>query len=221
MFTFFEKKDSQIERDIKDELNFDPSVTSTNITVSVKDGIVTLGGTVPHYSEKSSAEAVAQRIGGVRAVANEMEVDIMGSYERSDEDIAEAALNALAWSYSAPKDLKVTVEKGWITLKGQADWDYQRCAARNAVSDLFGVRGVSNNISIKSSVQASDVKAKIEESLKRIAETEGKKINVAVKGDQVTLTGNVRSFSEIEDARVAAWNAPGVMRVENNLKLAA
>jgi osmotically-inducible protein OsmY len=219
MFNFFEKTDEQIQQDVINEIKWDPSVSSTDVSVTATDGIVTLRGSVPHYFEKSSAENAAQRVGGVRAVADEIEVELMGSYERSDVQIAEAALNALAWSYSAPKGIKVTVEKGWISLKGEADWDYQRNAAKDAVGQLMGVRGVSNLILIRTREQSSNIKTRIEDALKRSAESEERNITVSVKGDKVTLTGNVHSFSEFEDARQAAWMAPGVMSVENNLKI--
>lgn len=219
MSTSVQKTDSQIQKDVINEIKWDPSITASEVSVTAHDGVVTLRGSVPHYFEKSSAENAAQRVSGVRAVADEIEVNMMGSYQRSDEQIAEAALSALAWSYSAPKDLKVSVDKGWITLKGVADWDYQRNAAKDAVSQLMGVCGVSNYIGIKSKVQPTDIKTRIEEALRRSAETEGQKISVSVDGDKVTLTGNVYSFSESEDARHAAWMAPGVMSVENNLKI--
>ena len=220
MFNFFEKSDSQIQRDVMNELKWDPSVVDTQINVTSKDGVVTLRGSVPHYFDKSTAEEATQRVGGVRAIADEIEVDMLGAFERSDGDIAEAALNALKWDYSVPKDLKVIVEKGWITLKGETDWDFERNAAKNAVKNLMGVRGVKNNISLKSKVLPSDVKTHIEAALKRSAEAEGRKIAVSVSRDQVTLTGNVHSFTEIADAGLAAWNAPGVKMVENNLKIA-
>ncbi len=219
MFNFFQKSDSKIQQDVINELKWDPSVTSTQISVTTQDGIVTLRGSVPHYFEKSTAEKAAQRVGGVKAIADEIEVDMMGSYERSDTDIAEAAVNALEWSYSAPKNLKVTVEKGWITLSGETEWEYERNAARNAVKSLMGVCGVSNNITLKSRIQPVDVKLHIEEALKRSAEAEGRKISVEVKDNRVILTGNVHSFAEMTDAGLAAWNAPGVVYVENNLRI--
>lgn len=221
MFNFFKKDDSQIQQDIMTELRWDPSIDADQITVAVKDGIATLSGSLPHYFEKSSAEKAAQRVGGVRAVADEMTVNLLGSYERSDADIAEAALSALKWNYQVPEGIKVSVDRAWITLSGETKWDYERNAAEDAVTLLMGVRGVTNNISIKSSVQSSDVKTRIEDALKRSAESEGRKINVAVDGSEVTLTGNVHSFSEMEVAKLAAWGAKGVMTVENNLVLAA
>ena len=147
----------------------------------------------------------------------------MGSHSRSDEQIAEAALSALAWSYLIPKDLKVTVEKGWITLKGETEWDYQRTAAKDAVSHLMGVRGVSNYIFIKPSedsiLKAEDIKTRIESALKRTAKSEASKITVSVAGNRAILTGDVHSINESQDARNAAWMAPGIYKVENNLRI--
>jgi osmotically-inducible protein OsmY len=219
VFNFFSKSDSQIQQDVINEINWDPSITSSQVNVLANDGIITLSGSVPHYYEKSLAEDAAQRVGGVRAVADEIEVDLMGSYDRSDVQIAESALTALEWNYSAPKDIKVTVEKGWITLKGEAEWDFQRRAAQDAVSQLMGVRGVSNYISLTSKILPRDIKTRIEEALKRSAEAESNNISVTVNGDKATLTGSVHSYAELEDARHAAWMAPGIMSVENNLKI--
>ena len=219
MFNFFSKTDSQIKQDVMNEIKWDPSVTSTQITVTADNGIVTLRGSVPHFFEKSKAEDAAQRVGGVRAVADEIEVNMLGSFNRSDEQIAAAAVSALDWSYSVPKGIKITVEKGWITLKGEAEWDYQRNAAKDAVSQLMGVCGVTNDISIKSKVLSTDIKTRIEEALTRSAESEGRKISVSVSGDKATLTGTVQSYAELEVARHAAWMAPGIMFVDNNLEI--
>ena len=217
MFNFFNKTDSDVKRDVSNELMWDPSVTSSDVKVSAKDGIVTLRGTVPHYIEKMAAEHAAERVGGVKAVADELEVKT--SFDKSDEEIATAAVSALKWNYSVPDNVQVAVEKGWITLTGQADWDYERNAAKDSVSQLMGVCGVTNSMTIKSKVQPSDIKTRIEEALKRSAEAEGRKISVSVSGDKVTLTGNVHSYSEIDDARDAAWMAPGVTTVDNNLTI--
>ena len=221
MFNLFKKSDAKIQEDVMNELQWDPSVTSADINVTAKDGIITLRGTVPHFYEKTTAEDAAQRVGGVRAVADEMEVKLINRYQRDDGDIAEAAINALKWNYQVPQGIKVTVEKGWLTLKGKAEWDFERQAAKDSVSSLLGVIGVDNEITIKSKLQPSDVKTRIEAALKRSAESEGRKIDVTVDGSQVTLKGNVQSYSEIETARTAAWSAPGVMSVENELTYAA
>lgn len=221
MFNRLKKTDQQVQQDVVNELAWNPSINSDQITVIAKNGVVTLRGSVPHYFEKNCAEEAAQRVGGVRAVADELEVNLLGSYERSDADIARAALNALDWNYAVPEGVKVTVENGWLTLKGQADWDFERRAATRAVSALMGVRGVTNEMSLKTKLQPADVKKRIEDALKRSAESEGRKITVAVNGDKVTLSGEVHSLSEIEDARFAAWGTAGVMNVESNLTLAA
>ncbi len=223
VFNFFEKekRDSQISREVISEIRWDESVNSSQLGVTVNEGIVTLRGNVSRYAEKSMAEDAAQRVGGVRAVVNEIEVKLMGFYERTDEDIARAALCALEWNYSVPKGIRVSVEKGWITLRGEVDWDYQRNAAKYSVSHLMGVFGVNDYMTIKTKVRPSDVKSRIEEALMRSSENEGRDINVVVSGDRVTLNGKVHSPSEISKAGHAAWGAPGVMTVENNLKLAA
>jgi osmotically-inducible protein OsmY len=215
------KTDTQIQNDVTDELKWNPMVTAIHIGTTVKDGIVTLSGNVPHYTEKNAAEEAVQRVSGVRAVANELEVQLIESYERSDEDIAEAALNALKWNYQVPEGVKVSVSKGWVTLKGTVQWDFERTAAKNAVRHLMGVTGVFDEIKLKSQAQPEDVKTRIEAALKRSAETEGKGISVEVDGTRVTLRGQVHSLAEKEDARFAAWCTPGVTTVENELRVAA
>lgn len=220
MFNFFQKTDSQIQKDVMSELSWDPSIDMDAITVSAKDGIVTLRGSVPHFSDKTGAEGAAQRVGGVRAVADEIEVDVMGTYVKSDEEIASAAVNALKWNYTVPDGVKVTVDNAWITLTGEVPWDYQRSAAKDAVKLLLGVRGVFNRITLKPEVQRADIKSGIDAALKRSAETEAKKITVTVDGTCVTLSGNLSTYAEMTDARIAAWNAPGVMSVIDNMKLA-
>lgn len=217
MFNFLNKTDTNIKQDVFNELMWDPSVTSSNVKIFADDGVVTLRGTVPHYIEKMAAVHAAQRIGGVKAVADELEVK--GEYDKSDEEIARAALNALKWNYAAPPNVKISVEKGWVTLEGESEWNFQRNSATDAVSELLGVSGVTNNIKLKSKVQPSDVKALIEEALMRSAEAEGRDIRISVKDNKVTLSGNMHSFAEIEVARHAAWNAPGVTSVVNNLMI--
>ncbi len=219
MFHFFKKSDVQIQTDVKEELSFTPGLRQSHILVAASDGIVTLRGNVPHFFEKAYAAKTALRVRGVRAVANEIEVNLLGAYHRGDEDIARAALMALEWNYQVPPGVKVTVEKGWVTLAGEVEWNYERNAAKEAVTPLMGVCGITCDIVLKSKVQTSDVKNRIEEALRRSAESEGRKIHVNVDGNRVVLSGHVSSLSEIEDAKYAAWNAPGVTMVENNLRV--
>lgn len=213
------KTDSQIQLDVMQELKWDPSVTHEHIGVSVSDGIVTLSGAVPGYIEKSVAERAAQRVAGVKAVVEKIEVKLPGSLKKDDQEIARAIVQHLSWNFQVPQDaIKASVESGWVDLSGVVEWDYQRNAAENCVRGLTGVRGVSNNISIKTkSVQPEVIKQRIEDALKREAEREARKIAVQVEGSRVILSGNVHSFSEVSDAKWAAWSAPGVMTVENNL----
>ena len=214
------KNDNQIQQDVSSEILWDPRISSSHISASTKDGIVTLRGSVPHFMEKAAAEGAAQRVSGVRAVADEIEVELMGSFERSDEDIAAAALNAMKWSYSVPGGIQVVVDKGWLTLSGTVDWNYQRNSAQETVCSLMGVRGVTNHISLKASTSPADVKKLIENALKRSAASESRNITVSVEGHTVTLSGSMKTFDEISDARLAAWNAPGITYVKNNLTLA-
>ena len=214
------KTDTQLQQDVRDEIRWDARVTPTDIGVSVKDGVVTLNGKAPHYMEKTAAEEAAQRVCGVRAVANEIQVKFFDdSFKGSDEEIAEAAINALKWSYGVPDGIKVSVAQGCITLKGKAEWAYQKEAARSAVKSLMGVNDVINEVVIKSVIEPSDIKTRIEAAFKRSAESEGKGISVEVNGDRVTLTGSVHSIAEKDDARWAAFCAPGISKVDNNLRV--
>ena len=218
------KSDAQIQTDVMQELKWDPSLTHEHIGVAVSDGIVTLSGTVPSYVEKSSAEKAAQRVGGVKAVVEKIEVKIPGSYHRDDQDIAKAITDQFRWHAQVPDQLvKVSVENGWVELTGEVEWDYQRSAAENAVRGLTGVKGITNKIAIRLKVaQPSDIKDKIEGALKRAAEREADRITVEVRGSRVILSGKVRSFAELRDVRGAAFSAPGVTTVEdNNLSVAA
>jgi osmotically-inducible protein OsmY len=218
------KTDAQIQTDVMQELKWDPSITHEHIGVAVSDGIVTLSGTVPSYIEKSSAENAAQRVGGVKAVVEKIEVKVPGSYTRDDQDIAKAIIDQFRWHTQVPDDLvQASVENGWVGLTGEVEWDYQRSAAEKAVRGLKGVKGITNQIAIKAkAVQPSDIKGKIEDALKRAAEREADRIAVEVRGTLVILSGKVRSFAEMRDVRVAAWSAPGVTSVDdNNLSVAA
>jgi len=214
------KTDAQVQQDVIAELSWEPSVDATQIGVEVEDGIVTLAGHVCSYAEKWGAERAAQRVSGVKALAIEMDVKLSGSSKRNDADIARAAENVLQWMTYLPTDcIKVMVEKGWITLTGEVDWEYQRQAAAGAVRHLMGVTGLSEQIVIKPKVSSTAVKSDIEAALKRRAKTEAHNISVDVRGNEVTLTGTVHSWSERALARDAAWGTPGVRHVVDNITI--
>ena len=215
------RTDSELQRDVLDELAWQPSVNAADIGVSVKDGIVTLSGHVPSYAERYAAVDAAKRVYGVKAVANELEVKLPGSSKRTDEDIAAAAVAALKSNVLVPADqIKVTVSKGWIKLEGEVKWQFEKDAAENAVRYLTGVIGVSNLIALKPQVSPTAVKAKIEEALKRHAEMEARRVNVETRDGTVVLRGTVRSWIEREEAERAAWAAPGVRMVEDHITIA-
>jgi osmotically-inducible protein OsmY len=212
------KTDAQVQQDVIAELKWEPSVNPTHIGVEVHDGVVTLAGHVDSYAEKWNAERAAQRVSGVKALAIEMDVKLAGSSQRNDVDIARSAENALDWMTYLPDDsVKVMVEDGWITLSGDVSWEYQRQTAAGAVRYLMGVKGVSNDISIKPKVSVSAVKSDIEAALKRRANADAQNISVDVRGNDVTLTGTVHSWSERDLARDSAWGAPGVRNVVDNI----
>ena len=214
------KTDAQLKKDVLAELNWEPSVNATKIGVEVSDGVVTLAGHVDSYGEKWHAERAAQRVGGVKALAVEMDVTIPGSAERTDTDIAHSAEQALQWVSYIPKDaIKIQVEKGWITLSGKVDWDYQRQNASSALRYLVGVKGVTDNVELKSRTSSTGVRAGIEAALKRYSDAEGQDISVDVQDGDVTLTGTVHSLWARELARESAWNSPGVRHVIDNLNV--
>jgi osmotically-inducible protein OsmY len=210
--------DLELKANVESELKWEPSVNAAEVGVAVKDGIVTLTGHVQSYWQKIAAERAAGRVSGVRAVVNELEIRLPTSSERTDEDIARAALNALSWSVSVPADrIKVKVSKGWITLEGNVEWQYQKAAAKIVVRDLVGVKGVVNLIEVKPRASTAEVKAAIEGALKRSAEVDASNIQVEADGDKVILRGTVRSWAEREEAERAAWRAAGVRSVDNRI----
>jgi osmotically-inducible protein OsmY len=212
--------ETSLKHDVEDELEWDPVIDASKIAVVANDGVVTLSGIVRSYSDKWNAEKIAKRVHGAQGVANDIEVVIDESEHRDDSDIATSAVNALNWNFSIPKDrIKLTVARGWLTLDGEVDWQYQRRAAEDAVRHLRGVRGLSNQIIVRPKVQATDVKDKIESALRRNAEIDAKKIVVQTSDGSVTLTGAVRSWVEREDAVNAAWAAPGVIKVVDRIEI--
>lgn len=215
------KTDSQIQNDVMQELKWDPSVTHEHIGVAVNEAIVTLSGHVPTYIEKWAAEKAVQRVAGVKAVIEKIEVKLPGSLARDDEALALAIVDQFKWNVQVPDQLiKASVEGGWVDLVGEVEWDFQRIAAEKCVRALTGVKGVSNKISLKAKpIQPEVVKQKIEEALKREVEREARKITVKVSGSKVILSGGVHSFKEMLNARGAALSAPGVTSVENNLHI--
>jgi len=219
------KTDTELQRDVMTELKWEPTILAAEIGVSVKDGVVTLNGVVDSYSKKWAADRAVRRVYGVKAVAEEIKVNLPDPWKRTDEDIAKSATNTLGWNLWVPSDrVKVKVQNGWITLSGDVDWYYQKERAEDAVRHLIGVWGVTNSITIKPpvpTVKAFEVKNDIEAALKRNARLllAADKIRVEVLGSKVILNGSVGSWADYEEAEYAAYCALGVSEVENNLRV--
>jgi osmotically-inducible protein OsmY len=208
--------DNDIQQDIVAELKWEPSLRDDDIAVGVRDGIVTLGGFVDSFADKSMAERVAGRVKGVKAVANELEVKLPIGSKRADTDIARAVLGALEWNITIPQEkIRVKVENGWVTLEGEVPWHYQREAAERTVRNLTGVRGVFNMITIKVQATPRDLKKRIKDALHRGVDFDAEHVTVEVEGNKAILSGSVRSFAEMKDVERAARNAPGITEVVN------
>lgn len=211
------KTDQELKRDVERELEWDPGIDASAIGVAVRDGAVILTGEVSTYLEKWRAVRAAERVHGVRAVADEIVVRLPGEYERTDADIARAVANALEWDPAVPTTVKATVKDGHVTLRGEVEWEYQREAAQRAVRHLMGVRGVTDLVVVRPKVTPIDVKQKIREALERQALLDAKSIDVESLNGTVVLKGHVHSRIEAEAAEKAAWSTPGVTKVENKL----
>ncbi len=211
--------DKALRLEIIDELDFEPSIRSENIGVSVSSGVVTLTGHVESYAEKLAAERAVTRLKGVKALAMELDVKLPSAYLTSDDEIAKRAVGVLKWSVGTPDAVKIKVENGWITLSGSVDWAYQKQSAEKAVNKLTGVRGISNLIAIKATVSPSNVREKIEKAFLRNAELEADRITVKASDGTITLEGAVKTWHERQIAEQAAWSAPGVTTVEDHIRV--
>jgi len=212
--------DKDLKQHVESALDWEPSVNAKDIGVSVDEAVVTLRGNVASFAEKVTAERVALRVYGVKAAANDLVVHLGGGFERTDTEIAQAAVTALRWNTMVPHDrVTVTVNHGWLVLNGTLDWQYQKDAAARAVRDLTGVQGVTNSIIVQPRVKTIDVRDKIEAAFKRSAEIDARRVVVTATDGKVILSGNVHSWAERQEAERAAWAAPGVMQVDDRLMI--
>jgi len=213
------KNNADLQKDVQDAIKWEPLLNAAEIGVTVKDGIVTLTGTVDSFSKKSEAETAAKNVAGVKAVVEKIEIKFNDAWAKKDDnDIAKEIINAWKWDWQVPHEkIQVRVEKGWVTLEGELQWNYQREAAKDAIKNLMGVTGVSNNITIKSESHDRLEKKDIESALRRNWSIDGEDIDVKVSGHKVTLTGTVNSSYQKDEAAGIAWDAPGVWNVDNEL----
>jgi osmotically-inducible protein OsmY len=214
------KTDIQIKTDVNAELLWDPEVDATSVGVAVRDGIVTLSGTVDTYARKHAVERAARRIAGVRGIAVDLEVRLSPGHARTDAEIAQAAVHALRWHSLVPDDkVKVVVENGWVTLSGEVDWGYQSASAEQAVRPLIGVKGVGNEIRLKQRASPAQIQADLSAAFGRHAQRQADHVSVEVDGGVVTLRGTVDSLAEHDAAIGTAYSAKGVTRVIDRIEV--
>ena len=216
------KSDSDLRNDVLTELSWDPVVPEAKVGVAVSDGVVTLTGHLDNYAEKVATKRAVERVAGVKAIALEIDVVPQGVHQRNDTEIAMAAEHALGWNSAVPKDrVKISVEKGWVTLSGEVDWNFQRHAVERMIRPLKGVVGIADNITLKTSAIPVNLSARIQDALTRQASREARRIEISIDGSVVTLRGRVHSWAERNAAEGATWSAPGVSRVNNQLTVEA
>lgn len=214
------KTDIQIKDDVLEELAWQINTKETEIGVIVDKGVVTLTGVVDSFAKKMAVENATKTVNGVKAIADDIKIKYGNSFKRTDGEIAKAAVEALFWNISVPADdIKIKVEDGWVYLSGDVNWPYEKKAANKAVQNLLGVKGVINNIALKQALKPEDIREKISKAFKRSSEIDSKNINVIVDGHTVKLRGKVHSLHEKDEAREAAYFAPGVYKVENELEV--
>ena len=212
--------DTLLQENVLAELLFEPSLDAAQVTATVKNGVVTLSGSVSNYPEKWAAERAVKRVLGVAGVAEELVVNFRSSTQHSDEDIVGAARRALEWSVTVPKkSVQIRVEDGWVTLEGMVEWQFQRQDAHNVVAHLLGVKGVSNMITLKPQVTSADVHTNIKAAFKRSSDLDAGRVQVEVEGSKITLRGTLPNWTEIDAAGLAAWNAAGVTMVDNQIHI--
>jgi osmotically-inducible protein OsmY len=212
------KTNEELQKDVQDAIKWEPLLNAAEVGVTVKDGVVTLSGTVDTFAKKEEAEKATKKVAGVKAVVEEIQVKSFSTSKKNDEDIAAEVLSALKYSWQIPHDkVQVKVENGWVTLFGELDWNFQKEAARTATANLPDVKWVTNNISIKSEIAANVEKKDVENALKRNWTLEDKNIIVSVFDNKVTLSGTVHSWYQKDEASRIAWNAPGITNVDNKL----
>lgn len=214
------KTDAEIQKNVMEELKWESAIHSSDIGVAVKNGVVTLSGTVDTYMEKKAAEKATLKVAGVKGIAEDIEIKLTYRDQKTDAELAQAVVNSLKWNVLVPDDkIKIKVENAWVTAEGMVDWAYEKNAVRDAISGIVGVKGISNLVKVTPKINPDDVKKKISAAFERSASIDANSIRIEDIGNKVILTGKVRSYAEKREAERVAWNAPGVAAVENNIEV--